>query len=60
MAKKVEKKQVEKKVTENFDYSKEYAVIGTGFSKHFANGSEAIVGGEICEILVSKGYAKVK
>jgi hypothetical protein len=60
MAKQVEKKQVEKKVTEKLDYSKEYEVVGTGFSKHFKNGAEAIVGGEMAELLINKGYANLK
>jgi len=66
MAKQVNSKVVKKVVNletpkeQVFDNNKEYEIIGTGTSKHFAKDKIAVVGGDICQTLINKGYANLK
>lgn len=53
-------KDLEPSKEQIFELNKEYEIIGTGTSKHFAKDEIVFVGGDICQILINKGYANLK
>tara|TARA_R110000772_G_scaffold125404_1_gene232111 strand:- start:1765 stop:1956 length:192 start_codon:yes stop_codon:yes gene_type:complete len=63
MAKKVEIKEVAKEpkaVISLLDESKEYTIVGTGKRADIGRDIEFTVSGNIANILIAKGFAKIK
>lgn len=63
MAKKVTVKEevTEPKAVQSLlDESKEYTIVGTGKRADIGKDVEFVVGGQVANILISKGFAKIK